>query len=126
MCVASGTASSAKTFVFLGEKRCGKTSLIQKFFDETPKEDPAPTVALEYRYAAKHVQDKKVTVNAYELGGGRMISSMIGACMSAETLPDTCVCICVDLSKAGNCIESLLFWMQALREQTEAITQQME
>jgi GTPase SAR1 family protein len=47
--VAAGTAASAKTFVFLGEKRCGKTSLIEKFFDETPKDNPDPTTALEYR-----------------------------------------------------------------------------
>jgi len=124
--LASGTVSSAKTFVFLGEKRCGKTSLIQKFFDETPKDDSPPTTALEYRYSVKTVQEKKVIVNTYELGGGRTISSMIGSCMSAETLPDTCVCICVDLSKPGNAIESVMFWLNAVREQTEAIAKSME
>jgi len=70
----------------------------------------APTTALDFKYTVKHRAEKKVSVLSYELGGGRTISSMISACMSPETLPDTTVCICVDLSKAGNSIESALYW----------------
>ena len=95
----------------MGEKGCGKTSLINKFFDEATKEDPAPTTALEFQFSDKQVQDKKYTVNTYELGGGRTISQMISACLSADSLTDTTICICVDLSKPGNCVESLLFWL---------------
>lgn len=80
------------------------------------KEDQPPTTALEYRYTTKHRDEKKFTINTYELGGGRSISSMIGACMSAESLSDTCICICVDLSKPGNCIESALYWLNVVRE----------
>ena len=54
--------------------------------------------------------EKKVTLNTYELGGGRPVSSMIGACMSAETLADTSLCICVDLSQPGNAVESAMYW----------------
>ena len=82
MSVALGTTSNAKTLIFVGEKRCGKTSLIQKFFDETPKDDMPPTTALEYSYTTKTKDDKKMTVNAYELGGGRILSSMLQSCMS--------------------------------------------
>lgn len=80
-----------------------------------------PTTALEFQYSTKQKDDKKVTVNAYELGGGRTLSSMISACMSADTIHDTTVCICVDLSKAGNSIDSALYWFNAVREQTEQI-----
>jgi hypothetical protein len=45
-----------------------------------------PTTALEYRYTSKQRDGKKITVNTYELGGGRTISSMIGSCMSTESL----------------------------------------
>lgn len=51
---------------------------------------------------------------------------MISACMSADTLQDTTVCVCVDLSKAGNSIESALYWLNAVREQTEQIAQNMQ
>jgi GTPase SAR1 family protein len=43
-----GATNSAKTFIFVGEKRSGKTSLIQKFFDENPKDDVPPTTALDF------------------------------------------------------------------------------
>jgi GTPase SAR1 family protein len=90
--------SSSKTFIFVGEKRAGKTSLIQKFFDETPKDDVPPTTALEFQYCYKMKEDKKVTVNAYELGGGRVLASMLSSCITPSNIQDTTVCICVDLS----------------------------
>jgi len=43
-----GTTQDSKTFIFVGEKRCGKTSLIQKYFDENPKDDVPETTALDY------------------------------------------------------------------------------
>jgi len=125
-CVAAGTAVSAKTFVFLGEKRCGKTSLIEKFFDETPKDNPDSTTALEYRSSVRTVEEKKLTLNTYELGGGRNISSMISSCISTESLQDTCMCVCVDLSKAGNCVDSALYWLRAVREQTDSLLDSMQ
>ena len=75
-----------------------------------------PTTALDYKYTVKHRDEKKITINTYELGGGRQNSSMIQACASAESLTETTFCICVDLSKPGNSIESALYWMQAVRE----------
>lgn len=41
-----------------------------------------PTTALEYSYTTKTRDDKKVTLNAYELGGGRELSSMLQSCVS--------------------------------------------
>lgn len=89
------------------------------------KEDQPPTTALEYRYTLKKKDEKKQVVNTYELGGGRTIADMIGSCLSAETLLDTCLCICVDLSKPGNCVESALYWLKAAREQLEMVAQGM-
>ena len=48
-----GTTTNSKTLIFVGEKRCGKSSLIQKFFDENPKEDMPVTTALDYQYTTK-------------------------------------------------------------------------
>jgi GTPase SAR1 family protein len=48
-----GTTQDSKTFIFVGEKRCGKTSLIQKYFDENPKDDVPETTALDYQYTVK-------------------------------------------------------------------------
>ena len=41
-----------------------------------------PTTALEYTYSSKTRDEKKVTINAYELGGGRELSSMLQSCVN--------------------------------------------
>ena len=51
--------------------------MIYKFFDESPKEDIAETTALDFKYTHKLKDEKKVTVNVYEMGGGRILSSML-------------------------------------------------
>ena len=65
----------------------------------------------------KQKDEKKFTVNVFELGGGRLISSMLSACLTEENILDATVCICVDLSKPGNSVDSVLFWLNAIREQ---------
>jgi len=74
-------------------------------------------VALAYNFGTKKKDDLKIRVNCYELGGGRILSNMLQAPLSAKNIPDIAsLCICVDLSKPGNVIDSLLFWLNAARE----------
>lgn len=42
------------------------------------------TTALDYQYTTKQKDDKKVTVNVYEIGGGRTLSSMLSSCISDD------------------------------------------
>ena len=108
--------SQAKTLVFLGEKKSGKSSLIAKFLDEPVKEEMPETTALDFKYGTKLREDKKVKVNVYELGGGRVLANMLGAALNANSIGSTTVVITIDLSKPGNSIDSLLFWLNAVRE----------
>ena len=57
-----------KTLIFVGEKKTGKTSLIQKFLDEPIKDDMKATTALEFKCGVRIKEDKKQKVNFYELG----------------------------------------------------------
>lgn len=57
-----------KTVVFVGEKACGKSSLIAKFLDEPVKDDMRETTALDFRYGTRIKDEKKQKVNIYELG----------------------------------------------------------
>jgi len=75
------------------------------------------TTALDFKYSVKQKYEKKVTVNVYELGGGRINSSMLSTCLTEESILNTTVCICVDLSKPGNSVDSVLFWLNVIREQ---------
>lgn len=107
-----------RTFVFMGDKKCGKTNLINKLLDIQIQNDVIKeTVALEYRFGSKKLDEQKIRVNCYELGGGKILSNMLQAPLTGKNIPDIAsLCICIDLSKPGNVIDSLLFWINTAKE----------
>jgi hypothetical protein len=118
---------SDKTFIFVGDKLSGKTSLISKLLDEPMKDDMKETTALDYRYGTRLREDKKQKINIYELGkpltidplgGGRTLSSLLHAPVNGYTLASgsLVVCIVVDLSNPGASVDTLLFWLATIRE----------
>ena len=101
-------------FVFCGDKKSGKSNLILKFLDIQITEDVKETAALDFRFGSKKREEQKVRIQSYELGGGRVLASMLGATL--RNVDDIgSICIVLDLSKPGNCVESLLFWIKAVR-----------
>lgn len=112
-------ANGNKTLVFMGEKGVGKSSLISKFLDENVAEQMEVTTALDFKYGYKQKEEKKVKVNVYELGGGRILSHMLSAALTERSIANTTVCIAVDLSRPGSSIDSILFWLNAVREQSQ-------
>ena len=78
------------------------------------------TTALEFKSGQKLYNDKRVKINIYELGGGRNFASLLEAAFAGGNLDNTKVCIVVDLTKPGNSIESVLFWLDAVRQQAQA------
>ena len=114
-------SNQSKAFVFLGDKQSGKTSLIHKLLDIqlASSEQIKETVALDFKYANKTHEDLKVRLNTYELGGGRTLSNLLQAPLSSQNLAQVAsICIVLDLSKPGNTIDSLLYWLAAAREYT--------
>ena len=108
-----------KTLIFVGEKQSGKTSLINKFLDQQTKEGQGETTALEFKSCTKRSSDnRQVKTNVYELGGGRNFASLLEAALANGNLAHTTVCIVIDLEKPGNSIDNLLFWINAVREQS--------
>jgi len=106
-------------FVFVGDKKSGKSNLILKFLDiqMSGSEPVKETAALDFKYGSKKIDDKKVRIHSYELGGGRVLASMLQAAINANSLERIgSICIVLDLSKPGNCVESLLFWLSSVRE----------
>ena len=60
-------------------------------------------------------------MNTYEVGGGRILASLMQApLVSANLVNFGAVCIVVDLSQPGNCVESLLFWLEKVRQCSNA------
>jgi hypothetical protein len=69
----------------------------------------------------------KTRVNAYELGGGRILSNLLQAPLSFGNLNSLAsVCIVLDLSKPGNCLESLMFWMEEVKKYADAGLSEMK
>lgn len=121
--------TETKSFLFVGDKQCGKTSLIFKMLDIqlAGGEQVKETIALDYRYANKTYEDWKVRVNTYELGGGRTLSSLLQAPLASTNLSSfASICIVLDLSKPGNCVESLLFWLSEVRKNCNASLEELK
>ena len=83
----------------------------------------APTTALDFKHGVKDREEKRMKVNIYELGGGRMQAHMLSAALNEKNIANTTVCIAVDISNPGNSIDSLLFWINAVREQSQTALQ---
>ena len=72
---------------------------------------------MEYKSGIKLSKDeKKVKVNTYELGGGRAFSNLLESAIVGGTIHHTTVLIVIDLSKPGNAVDNLLFWLNSVRE----------
>ena len=108
-----------KIFLFVGDKKSGKSNLILKFLDiqVASQDNIKPTVALDFKYATKKKDEVKTHVHTYELGGGRALSNLLQASLTHQSLSKIAsICIVLDLSKPGNTIDSLNFWISAVKE----------
>ena len=117
--LSTGSNVSEKTFVFIGDKMSGKSSLIAKLLDEPLKDDMKETTALDFRYGTRVKEEKKSRLNIYELGGGRTLASLLQAPLNSYALAsgDIIVCIVIDLANPGASVDTLLFWLATIREQ---------
>lgn len=78
------------------------------------------TTALEFKSGVKRYgDDKRVKTNIYELGGGRNFAGLLESALVGGNIANTTVCVCIDLSKPGNTIETCLFWLNSIREQAQ-------
>ncbi len=93
--------------------------------EEPAKDDNKETLALDYRFGVRVKDDKKQKVNLYELGGGRNFASMLAAPLNATAIAQTSVCIVADLSRPGNVMGSLQFWLNVVREHIQKAIEQL-
>ena len=55
---------TSKSLIFVGDTKCGKSSLAQKYLDTQLKEDVKETIAMEYHQGSKlNEQNAKVNIN---------------------------------------------------------------
>lgn len=116
--------TSERTILVLGERTSGKTTLINSFISQTSKdEETRPTVALEYTYARAPIgiNSTRELGYIYELGGGRLLANLVSVPITAQTLSELLVVVVLDLSQPHKVIDSLLYWVQVIRNRISDI-----
>jgi len=114
--------------LFCGMKKSGQTSLIDRFINplKEEKDQPKPTVALDYKFAryASETSTSKVLAHIYDLGGGDEGSEALVAIATSSVVTfagNFVVALCVDLSEPHLVVPSLEKWLALLRAQAERI-----
>ena len=88
-------------------------------------EDVKETTALDFRFGNKKREEQKARIQSYELGGGRVLASMLGATLrNIDSIGS--ICIVLDLSKPGNVIDSLIFWLKAVRAYSDNALKELQ
>ena len=101
--------------------------MITKFLDQQVKDELPETTALELKSEVKtSKEDKKVKVLTYELGGGRAFANLLESAISGGSIHQTTVVIVIDLSKPGNAIDNLLYWINSVREQSQTVLENLQ
>jgi len=111
------------TILFCGPKKSGKTSIVDRFINPTKdeKDQPKPTVALDYKFAryATDGSSSKVLAHIYDLGGDEANENLINVPISTSTVGNMVLAITLDLSEPHSCIQNLEKWLQLLRSQVD-------
>jgi len=118
-----------RTFIFCGDKKVGKSSLINKLLgiQVNSQDQIKEKVALQYKFGNSTFEDYKTKVITYELGGGRVLSNLLQSPLSMNNLINVAsICVVIDLSKPGNCIESLLFWIAEVKKYSMASLKELK
>lgn len=113
--------SNDVTVLFCGMKKCGKTSLVDRFINpnKDDKDQPKPTVSLDYkfaRYAAEN-STSKVLAHIYDLGGDEGNDDLVAIPVSASTVGNLVLAVTLDLSDAHHVVPVLEKWLNLLRTQ---------
>mmetsp|Transcript_64383 Transcript_64383/g.112399 ORF Transcript_64383/g.112399 Transcript_64383/m.112399 type:complete len:375 (+) Transcript_64383:105-1229(+) len=109
--------------LFCGMKKSGKTSLIDRFIkpEKDEKDQPKPTVALDYKFAryASETSTSKVLAHIYDLGGDENFEDLTRIAASKTTVGNLVLAVTVDMSEPHLVVPSLEKWLQLLRQQVE-------
>jgi len=107
------------TILFCGAKKSGKTSLVDRFLSKDEKDNPKPTVALDYKFAryAAESSTSKVLAHIYDLGGDESNDSLVSIPVSPATVGNIVLAITLDLSAPHSVLKDLEKWISLLGEQ---------
>ena len=95
----SKTQDISRTFVVLGDKGVGKTSVIENV-GATSKSSKDMTLGLQYSYTQHIYYKKTITSKFYEVNGGVNSSALIRFPFDRKNFLTSCIVLVVDISDA--------------------------
>lgn len=104
--------------LFLGNKKVGKTTLIQRLLkrDEKDLSAPKPTTALEYSHGQRTERNQVKMAHFWELGGGQQLASLLDVLITPDNIHTVLVVLTLDLTEGRSAWNSLHFWMNKLKK----------
>lgn len=107
------------TVVVVGNKQCGKTTLIHRL---RSKDDvPTPTVALEYRFARSTRGTVKDIAHIWELAGGTHLSGLLDIPVTESNIHLVTFVIVLDLSHPAEAIRILEHFIERIDDRSRLI-----
>lgn len=108
-----------KTLIVVGDTRSGKSSIISSLHSNPSEKIPKPTQGVDFFSMNRAIPGGKIILKIYEIGGGRKAENLLNVSFSKEDFPSTNFLIVLDFSKPSKLLESLLFWLRAIRNAVE-------
>ena len=85
------------------------------------EEPPKPTSAVEYSYARRNTDNRKEIVHFYEMAGGKFIKDLTSVPLTLNSIKNVTFVITLDLSNPATVLESLIFWVENIKENVSFI-----
>lgn len=120
-----GGASQEAEVIFVGSKGGGKSSLILAFVNKP--DVPKPTTALEHKFARYSSKEggSSTVANIWELAGDTQLAQLLDVVLSPAKLARSQVVIVADLSKPGDALRTVTYWLDAVRARVEACAHEL-
>lgn len=112
---------SETNVLVIGPEASGKTSLIYRIIQKDfRKEEPEPTVGLEYRFRKKEDNFRSFVANFWELAGGRTLTNLLDDLITPDNVHSFVVVVVVDLSNPQQCFSDALFYINKINSLTNS------
>lgn len=93
---------------------------------EDAKSEKAPTAGIDFKYAIKKIDSKKVILNYLEIAGGRQLADLLSTTLNSNKLLETSFILTIDMSMPDTAVHHLDFWLRTIRETVNKAMEELE
>eukprot|EP01094_Clydonella_sp_ATCC50884_P015832 TRINITY_DN2649_c0_g1_i2.p1 TRINITY_DN2649_c0_g1~~TRINITY_DN2649_c0_g1_i2.p1 ORF type:complete len:463 (-),score=167.43 TRINITY_DN2649_c0_g1_i2:2571-3959(-) len=111
-----GESLDSKNLLLLGDRNCGKTTLLQRF-QKNQEESLTKGIALDYSYLNVHddqTDDVLGRMHVWQLEGEREHTDLLSFALNEENIESSIAVLCVDMSEPWELEEQLMRWIELL------------